>query len=376
MSVHGSSGSPSGGPSGWPDTWAPYMTWAKHHAKAKLDLTGSNLLPCTLDDLPGVREAMELYGRNDDGWPPLVRAIAERYDVPVDHVATATGASGANFLALAAVLRPGDTLLAEWPGYDPHIGVAHFLGASVNTFDRGWERGFSLDPGAVEEALTPETRAIILTNLHNPSGVYVEPEALSAVGDLARGVGAKVIVDEVYLDALEDAERSPAATRDGVFISTNSLTKSYGLAGVRVGWMLADEEITERALRVRDIVDAVGSIPSESIGVLAFRRLDYLLERARRVLGPGAALFRDFVESRGELQWIRPLGGSVGFPRLIGVDDTESFVDMAAADFGVGVTPGRLFGAPEHFRVAVAGEYDVLEQGLEQLGRALDRYSA
>jgi aspartate/methionine/tyrosine aminotransferase len=367
--------SPFRGPAGWPGTWAPYMTWAKHQSKARLDLTGSNLLPCTFDDLPGAREAMELYGRNDDGWPPLVRAVAERYGVPEGRVATATGASGANFLALAAVLRPGDTLLAEWPGYDPHMGAAHFLGASVNTFDRGWARGFALDPGAVEKALTPETRAIILTNLHNPSGVYAGPEALSAVGELARGVGAKVIVDEVYLDALQDVDRSPAATRDDVFISTNSLTKSYGLAGVRVGWMLADAEITERALRVRDIVDAVGSIPSESIGVLAFRRLDHLLERARRVLGPGSALFRDFVESRGELQWIPPLGGSVGFPRLMGADDAEPFVDSAAAEFGVGVTPGRLFGAPEHFRVAVAGEFDVLEQGLEQLGRALDAWS-
>jgi len=359
-----------------PSTWAPYMTWAKHHTKARLDLTGSNLLPCTLDELPGAREAMELYGRNDDGWPPLVSAIAERYGVPENHVATASGASGANFMALGAVLRPGDTLLAEWPGYDPHAGAAHFLGARVNTFDRGWTRGFALDPDAVEEALTPDTRAIILTNLHNPSGVYAEPEALAAVGELAREVGAKVIVDEVYLDALQGVDRTPAATRGDVFISTNSLTKSYGLAGVRIGWMLADPETTERALRVRDVVDAVGSIPSETIGVLAFGRLDDLLERARDVVRPGAALFSDFVDARPELEWIQPLGGSVGFPRLIGVEDAEPFVDMAAADFDVGVTPGRFFGAPEHFRVAVAGEYTVLERGLEALGRALDAWSS
>jgi hypothetical protein len=361
--------------SSWPTTWAPYMTWSKHHAKASCDLTGSNLLPCTLDELPGAREAMDLYGRNDDGWPPLVRAIATRYGVDEARVATGPGASGANFLALAALLRPGDTLLAEWPGYDPHMGAARFLGAQVNTFERGWAQGFSLDPAQVEAALTSDTKAIILTNLHNPSGVYAEPEALSAVGDLARSVGAKVIVDEVYLDALEGVEQSPAATRDDVFISTNSLTKSYGLAGVRVGWILADPDTTERALRIRDVVDAVGSIPSETIGVLAFQRLDVLLDRARGILGPGAALFRTFVEGRDELEWIPPLGGSVGFPRLKGAKDATPFVDMAVSDFDVGVTPGSFFGAREHFRVAVAGEYEVLERGLVALGQALDQWS-
>lgn len=356
----------------WPDTWAPYMTWAKHHAKARFDLTGSNLLPCTLDELPGARDALKLYGRNDDGWPPLVAAIAARYGMSVDRVATAPGASGANLLALAALVRPGDTVLAEWPGYDPHMGAARFLGARVRTFERGWKQSFALDPGAVERALTSDTRAIVLTNLHNPSGAYAEPAALAAVADLARAVGAKIIVDEVYLDALGELDRSPAATRDDVFVSTNSLTKSYGLAGLRIGWLLAAPEIVERALRIRDVVDGVGAIPSEALGALAFEHLDALLERARRVLEPGAAIFRDFMADREELDWIEPMGGAVAFPRIRAVDDAEPFVDYAATEFGVGVTPGRFFGEPAHFRVAVAGERDVLEAGLDALGRALD----
>lgn len=356
----------------FPSTWAPYMTWAKHHKGARLDLTGSNLLPCTLDEIPGALDAMQLYGRNDDGWPPLVEAIARRFGVSVDRVATASGASGANFMALAALVRPGDTVLVEWPGYDPQMGAARLLGAEVRTFDRGWDGKFALDPARVEAALTPNTRAIVLTNLHNPSGVYAGPQELEAVGRLARAVGAKVVVDEVYLDALEGLDRTPAACRDDVFVSTNSLTKSYGLAGVRIGWIVADPETARRALRVRDVVDAVGSIPSETIGSVAFQRLDELLDRARRILKPGQALMRDFVANRPELEWVQPAGGCVGFPRLRGVEDAEPFVDMAAAEFGVGVTPGRLFGDPAHFRVAVAGEGHVLEAGLAALGRALD----
>ncbi len=358
-----------------PDTWAPYMTWAKHHEKARFDLTGSNLLPCTLDELPGAREALELYGRNDDGWPPLVTAIAERFGCDESKVATASGASGANFLALAAILRPGDEALFEWPGYDPHIGAARFLGARVRTFSRSWSDGFRLDPDAVERAMTKDTRAIVITNLHNPSGVHAEPEALSRVGELARAVGAKVLVDEVYLDATSGVDPTPAAQRDDVFVSTNSLTKSYGLAGIRVGWILADATTVEHAKRVRDVVDAVGSIPSETIGVLAFERLDTLLARARAILDRGSSTLSAFVAERAELEWIAPLGGAVGFPRLSGVDTAEKFIESAFRDFDVGVTPGSLFGAPEHFRVAVAGPFDELEHGLERLGSALDAWS-
>ena len=359
----------------FPATWAPYMTWAKHHSKARIDLTGSNLLPCSLDDLPGARDVVELYGRNDDGWPPLVDAIARRFGVPAGCVATAPGGSGANFMALAAVVRPGDTVLVEWPGYDPHGGTARFLGANVETFERRWEEGFALNPERIEAALTPGTRAIMLTNLHNPSGVYAGRAELEAVGALARSSGARVIVDEVYLDGAEDLENAPAATLGDVFISTNSLTKSYGLAGLRVGWVLAEPDIVERALRVRDVVDCVGSIPSETIGVLAFAELDRLLARARGILRNNQRLMSAFVAGRPDLLWAPPAGGGVAFPRLLGSDDAEPFVDYAAREFGVGVTPGRLFGAPAHFRVAVAGEAGVLEAGLEALGRALDHWS-
>ena len=200
----------------FPASWTPYMTWAKHHPETRYDLTGSNLLPCTIDELPGARDAVRLWDRNDDGWPPLVDAIAQRYDIDTTRVATAPGASGANFLALAALVRPGDTVLVEWPGYDPQGGAARFLGARVNTFERGWDDGFALIPERVKAALTPETRAVVVTNLHNPSGVYAAPHALEAVGDLARAVGAKVIVDEVYLDALSGVDQSPAATRGDV----------------------------------------------------------------------------------------------------------------------------------------------------------------
>jgi aspartate/methionine/tyrosine aminotransferase len=361
-------------PSQRPESWAPYLPWAKHHPHARYDLCGSNLLHCSMDDLPGARESLELFARNDDGYPPLVQAIAERYGVGPERVATASGASGATFLTLGALVRPGDTVLAEWPGYDPQIGAARFLSANVRMFERAWSDGFQVDPDRIARELTATTRVIMLTNLHNPSGVYADASTLMTVGEMAEAVGAKVLVDEVYLEAVPRLDTRPAATRGDVFVTVSSLTKSFGLAGLRLGWILADPDTAEAVRRVRDVVDGTGAVPSERLGVVAFEHIGELLERARALLEPHWHMLERFVESRPELEWVPPVQGScVAFPRLVGEADAGPFVEMARDEFGVGLVPGSFFGAPAHFRIAVGGERRTLEDGLEALGRALDK---
>jgi len=350
------------------------MTWAKHHEPARWDLSGSNLLPCTVEELEGARAELSLYAHNDDGFPPLVGAIASRYGVDPDRVATATGAAGATFLALAALVRPGDEVLVEWPGYDPQAGAASLLGAEVRRFPRPSTEGFRVDPDAVRAALGPRTRVIVLTNLHNPSGVYTSPEVLRDVGLAAAEAGARVLVDEVYLEILTGVDTDPAARLGDVFVSVNSLTKTFGLAGLRVGWMLAEPAVAERARRARDVVDGVGSVPSEVLGALAFGRIEELLRRAHHIVRTNSELLGAFVrEHASAVEWAEPPGASIALLRLLGVEDASPFVEMARREFGVGVTPGRYFGCPGHFRVAVSGRRDVLEGGLDALGGALQR---
>jgi aspartate/methionine/tyrosine aminotransferase len=185
-------------------------------------------------------------------------------------------------------------------------------------------------------------------------------------------VGAKVLVDEVYLDILAGVDTRPAHSLGDPLVSVSSLTKSFGLSGLRLGWILSDPDTTERIRRVRDVVDGIGATPSETLAVLAFRRWDELLNRARSIVEPNADLLRIFVEDRPELEWVPPAGGSVGFPRLADVDDSGPFVRNAREEYGVGLAPGSFFGYPQHFRVAVSGSPDTLRGGLEALGRALD----
>jgi hypothetical protein len=354
------------------EVWAPYMEWAKRHPRPRFDLCGSNLTPCALEDIPGAREAVELSGDNDHGYPPLVEAIAGFYGTGTERVVTASGASGANFLVLAAVLSAGDDVLVERPAYDPLLGAARLLGANVKRFERRFEDGFSVDPERVAAAITPATQLVVLTHPHNPSGVALDEDVLDGLAAVAERCDVHVLVDEVYLDTLSPRP-APAALRSDRLVTTSSLTKSYGLPGLRAGWVLAAPEVATAARRVRGVTEAIGAFPAERLARRAFEHIDALTARARSILEPGLRRLADFIEAHDELEWVRPTGGTVGFPRLRGVDDAGPFVDRLLADFDTAVVPGRFFEAPAHFRVAFGGDPAVLEGGLAQLGRALSR---
>ena len=350
---------------------ADYLLWAKRRPHPANDLGRSDVVACTLADLPGAREALELTGRNDEGWEPLVDRIASRYGVRPEQVATATGTSGANFLVYAALLRPGDEVLVEQPAYDPLLAVPAWLGARVTRFERRFEEGFKLDLGRVAAALTPRTRLIVVTNPHNPTGVLSGEAELRALGALAERHGCFVLADEVYLDAVPGVPPRPAATLSPNIVTTASLTKAYGLAGLRCGWVLADTIFCEEIRRARDLVDGTGSVLAERTAAAAFDRLPELAARARAILAPNFERFGAFMAGQPALEWVVPAGGTVAFPRLRAKVSADAFADRLLRDFDTAVVPGRFFEAPAHFRVALGIPEDVLGRGLDAIGRAL-----
>lgn len=349
---------------------APYMEWAKTRPTPEFDLAGSNILACTLDDLPGAREAIALSGANDTGYQPLVEAIAARYGVTPDHITTATGTAGANFFAFAALLEAGDEVLVERPGYDPLLGAARMFGATTTRFDRVFEDGFALDPDRVKHAMTPRTKAIVITTPHNPTGVVADGAAIDEVGRIAERAGAHVVVDEVYRDVSPDAG-SAFAARGDVFITTSSLTKSYGLSSLRAGWVLASPKMTYRVRRARDVVDGTGSIVAERLATLAFRQLDALTARARGILARNKAMADAFLTSRPELEWV-PSAATIVFPRIRGVADSQPFVDRLMRERKTALGPGAFFQAPAHFRLGYGGDADKIRAGLAHVTTVLE----
>lgn len=347
------------------------MEWAKTRLSPRFDLAGSNVLGCSVDDLEGAREALALSGKNDIGYAPLLEAIASRYGVRPAQVTTAQGTSGANFLVCAALVEPEDDVLVEAPGYDPLLGAPRLLGANIVRFDRRFEDAWALDPARVENAFTPRTRLVIITRPHNPTGALADTETLREIGRIAAERGAHVLVDEVYLDAT-DASAIPAATFGDEFISTSSLTKSYGLAGLRSGWVLSSEPVAHRVRRARDVVDGTGSIVAERLSVLAFDQLDKLIARSRAILETNGALVRSFLRSRPELEYVEPAGGTVVFPRIRGVERSDRFAEQLMNDRETAIVPGRFFGAPAHFRIGFSGATEPLRGGLAAIAAALD----
>jgi aspartate/methionine/tyrosine aminotransferase len=350
---------------------APYMEWAKTRPAARYDLAGSNVLACTLDDLEGAKDALSLSGRNDNGYAPLVEAIARHAGVDPACVTTGTGAAGANFQVCAALLEPGDDVVMERPGYDPLLGAARLLGARPRRFDRVFEEGYALDPDRLRAAITPATRLIILTSPHNPTSALLDAAALLEVGRIAEQSDAYVLMDEVYLDAASPGAR-PAATVSERFVSTSSLTKSYGLSSLRCGWAIAAPPLAERIRRARDVIDGNGAIPAERLATLALEQADRLLARATALLTANRQRLRAFLDGSPELEYVDSGRGTVVFPRIAGVDDSTTFVDRLFAERDTAVAPGHFFEAPAHFRIGIGGPADTLDRGLTALRAALD----
>src|SRR6476659_1648480 len=166
-----------------------YMHWAKTSSQAKFNLATSGLANLTLNDLHVSLEDLEI---TDGGYcyAPLLQSIAERYRVPQASIVTAAGTSFANHLAMAALARPGDEVLFESPAYEPMLATVRYLGANVKRFERQFENGFGIDLDALSSLVSNQTRLIVLTNLHNPSGVLIDDAVLRAVGQIAASVGA------------------------------------------------------------------------------------------------------------------------------------------------------------------------------------------
>lgn len=368
---------------------APYLYWAKTRPAAPFDLAGSNLLACTLDDLPGAREALDLTAADAGGYPPLVEGIAAHYGVAPGRVVTAPGCSAANFYAIGALVGQGDTVLMEAPWYDQITGACRLLGATVETFERRFEDGWRIDVDAVRARLTPRTKLVIITSPHNPSGQPADRDTLAALQRMAELAGIHVLVDEVYLDVTNMLHNPPGSTERGPgpraagrytpaalvgdrLLSISSLTKSYGLAGLRCGWVIAAPAIAERARRVRDVIDNVGAAPADRLAALAFTRLDALAVRAHRLVSTNLGIARAFLDRHPALELATPLEATITFPRLAGVTDTDPFVARLFAEHGVAVAAGSFFGAPAHIRMSLAGRAETLVAGLDRLGQALD----
>lgn len=347
-----------------------YMHWAKFKAPVRFALTASEVPHFRLDALPIGIADLDLDGASHPRYSPLSEAIAERYGVTPDQVVTADGTSMANFLAMAALISPDDEVLVERPTYEPLLGAASFLGAKIKRFDRRPEEGFRIELDRVESVVNDRTRLIIVTNLHNPSSAQAGEEALRALGEIAKRSDARILIDEVYLDAAVPPARS-AVHLAPEFVCTNSLTKVHGLSGLRCGWILAEPKLAERMWRLNDLFGVNQAHPAERLACIAFDQLDRVIGDNPALLERNRGLFNAFAASRADLECMPAEHGIVAFPRWAG-GDTGRLDALLRERYDTAVVPGHWFEMPDHFRIGLGCPTDLLQEGLKRLGAALD----
>lgn len=352
-----------------------YIEWAKTQSQAKFNLATSGVMNLPIAELPVTIEDIELSGPSWYGYAPLQKALARKCRVDTDNVVAAIGTSMANFLAMAAVVGCNDDVVIESPAYDPLILIASYLGAKVLRFDRRMDSAFRVEPGAVDRVVTKNTRLIVITNLHNPTSALTDTDTLLMVGEIARGVGARVLVDEVYLEALFDQAPPSAFHLGNEFITTGSLTKAYGLSGLRCGWILAERDLAHRMWRLNDLFGNIPAHPAERLSVVALNNLDRISARAQAILKRNRALVDQFLDSRDDLEVVRPQFGTVVFPRITN-GSVEQLCDLLREKYETSVVPGRYFGLDKHIRIGFGCDSAMLAGGLERLGAALDELGA
>lgn len=317
----------------------------------RANLAESSCSDRRLADLGLSLESLLLQYGDHRGDPALRALLAAEAGLAPDDVLLTTGAAMALFLVAATKLGPGEHVVVVRPNYATNLETPWALRCEVSPIDLKFEDGYRLDPDRVRADLRPTTRLISITTPHNPTGTEVEEDILDELIRLAEEAGCHLLVDETYGD-MASTVRPPVASRSPCVISVASVSKTYGLPGIRVGWAMgADPVLMERLLAAKEQMVLTGSILDEAIAAAVWARRSVLLPPVREHIARQRQVVADWMARETRLAWVPPSGGVVAFPRVEPNVDLERFYAELARS-GVAVGPGRWFDQdPRHFRI-------------------------
>lgn len=348
----------------------PYMRWAKSQAAVgEYALTSSAVPPLDWHSLGMDPQQLELCRYNAYGDESLLAELRAEGTAESD-VLLASSTTHAHFCLAASILSPGDRVLYESPGYLPLVDSLSMLGVEAVRFVRRFEDGFSLPREHIERVVEQACpRLLLVTDLHNPSGVTLDEDERRFLADLCERTGLEIICDEVYRPFL-DPDPGPLHRWHPAISSVNGLNKSYGLPLIRVGWALASRARTERARRVLDATTVHNSCLSDQVAGFAWQARTRLLDRARAIAAEGWAICGPWLEG-SPLACVPPAGGLICFPRVPDAFEDGDALRAHLLEHGVGVTPGSYFEAPRHVRIGFGLAPQRLREALLAIDHAL-----
>ncbi len=313
-----------------------------------------------------------------EGSDALKKGICSLYaSVTPERVTVAHGAIGANYLVLMSLLEPGDEMVTLLPTYQQHYSVPETLGVTVHKLHLKAEDGFALDLEALEQLVTPETKLISFPNPNNPTGALVTTETLEAVAAIAARVGAYVFVDEAYRGLRYEGPSFTPSIVDlyDKGISTGSLSKTFALAGLRMGWVCAPRAVIEKVNAYRDYNHISCSRVDDYIATWALSHKETIVARSLKQIRRNLALVEKWVVAHPGFQFVVPKAGSVIVIQYDLDMPSETFCRRLLEQEGVLTIPGSRLDIEGHFRVGIGNNTDVLKEGLHRIGRFYDALS-
>ena len=339
--------------------------FARWEFKAELLLCASDVEGWPMRDLlaladPECRASwadLHLGYTESSGDPALRAAIAGLYErIEPDEILVFAGAEEAIFALHNVLLAPGDHAVVIRPAYESLAEVARSAGAELTRVALREAGGWQLDIDTVRAALRPNTRLILVNEPHNPTGSLSGRETFDRLVGLSAESGARLVIDEVYrFLEFDPADRLPAgADTSPTGVSIGVMSKSFGLAGLRIGWVATrDRDLLARLAAFKDYTTICNSAPAEVLALIALRAADRLLARNRAIVNANLLLLDAFFERwAGTFEWVRPRGGSIGFPRLARDLPIDRFAEDLVRETGTLILPGTVFGdSGNHFRI-------------------------
>lgn len=357
--------------------------YARHEFTAAYMLSSSDAESVAVADLlalePGAGErlqSMRLGYTESPGSPSLRRAIAAVYGTAAaEDVVVVSAAEEGIFTAYHALLRPGDHVIVETPCYESALELARSAGVEVTEWRRSYADGWAHDLQAFERALRPDTRLVYVNTPHNPTGTLMPLPVFERVVELVAECGAWLFCDEVYRELEHDpADRLPA----GVdlyerAISLGSMSKTYGLPGLRLGWLAShDRQALDRVLDFKHYTTICSSAPSELLSEIALRHREALVERNRAIVQRNLPLLDAFLDRhQGLISWVRPTASPIGFARIEDAGDVLAYCERVVAETGVLLLPGTVYDEPAHVRLGFGRAN--MPEALARFGAWLDR---
>ena len=359
--------------------------FAHHEFNVQFNLCASDCETLSLGELlakePGAAEAfaaLRLGYTETAGSPDLRLEIANLYEgISADDILVFAGAEEAIFVFMNAVLNAGDQLIVQTPCYQSLAAVAAAIGCRVTRWECQASRGWELDPDWLPGQIMPASRVLVINCPHNPSGYLPKKDKFAAIVDLARMNGLLLFSDEVYRFLEYKAQdRLPAVCEiyeNGV--SLGVMSKAFGLAGLRLGWVACrNHEVLRAMAELKDYTTICTAAPSEFLSLLALRHRKKILERNLEIIGSNLEYLDAFFERhRRFFTWQRPQAGPVAFPAVTFSGSSDDFCSGLLQTHGVLLLPGRLFAAePRHFRIGF-GRSD-FQRGWERVSRHMESY--